>query len=584
MLHYNSESSGFTSDVKSDDFFLHPEGRTNPRLELEATIKSILNDRPEENVHISCKFPARYKWLEKNLVWPQGKKLDYSLCPDYSDWRMNGDINGISLIFASGHLSNPASFYGHILLKFNSETDQQDLNLLDTSLNYGAKPAENENALVYIFKGLTGGYDGTFTNQQFYRHNHTYAENELRDLWNYNLDLSPQQIELLVDHSWELLGKEFTYYFLKQNCGYKMAELLNLVIDKPLLPPSKGWAMPSDMLTSLNEIDSQGKSLVKNISLIKSRQNAFRDKFVLLANNEREVVSNFIIEDNREELPPVIGLTPNSDKKVIDTLFDYYAFALTKKGADVEDIELRRRSLLLSRLELDTLEISWPNSEPKQPPHKSQNSSLFQTSLIHNDALGEGVELRFRAAYYDYLSVNTGKAPFTQMSMVDIKARYINDTLSLRRFDLLHIETLNVSPTQMPEDRGFAWKVRTGVKSLSLNCAQCLHGYISGGFGKAHSIGQNSALYGMITGEATAFGRENIQLKPGVTIGLITGYKDWWKTQIEAGILKSITSSNRMQKFVSWEQRFGNSQKWDVRLKVKYDEATEIKLSTGFYW
>ncbi|MBL4602757.1 MAG: DUF4105 domain-containing protein [Emcibacteraceae bacterium] len=584
LLHYKSSKTKTISDVKSDDFFFSDNGRFDSKSELHDTIKAMLDQKFIGNNHAQCRFPARYKWLKNNLQWPEENLFDSSECVDYNKWKMKDNIKSISLIFASGHLSNPASFYGHMLLKFNSKNEQNELSLLDSSLNYGAVPPENENAFIYVVKGLTGGYNASFTNQQFYRYNHTYAENDLRDLWNYELDLSQNQINLLIDHSWELLGQEFTYYFLKQNCGYRMAELLNMVIEEPLLPTAKNWAMPSDLLSKLVNETNHGKKLIKKITLIKSRQNSFRDKFALLSDEEKQAVSKFIFNKDLGNLPSILENEINSNKKVIDTLLDYYAFSLTKKKADRTDIETRRRFILLSRLKLDTKDIEWPSSIPKSPPHESQNSSLLQTSLVHNNKLGTGIELRFRGAYYDYLSNNSGRSPFTQMSMLDLTMIYQQNKISLKQLDLIHVETLNISPTRLPEDEAYAWKVKAGVKKQNLSCEGCLHGYISGGIGKGYLLNKKSAIYVMITGEANVFGEKTLQLNTGATAGFITGYNDWWKSHLEFGIQKSVTSSQKLRKIISWENRFSTSKWWDVRLKVKYDKATEIQIKTGYYW
>lgn len=584
LLHYKKSYSGYESEVVSDDFFYSKSGRTDPQSELTASLTAMLNPSAEINTHAQCRFPARYKWLKKKLNFSDEISIGGEMCPDYEKWTLDGDIEGISLVFASGHLSNPASFYGHILLKFNTESEKDQLNLLDTSLNYGAIMPENENAILYVLKGLFGGYDGSYTNQQFYRHNHRYAENELRDLWDYKLNLSQEKVNGIVDHSWELLGAKFTYYFLKQNCGYKMAELLNLVIDYPLLPSFKEWAMPSDVLTQLMEASDGGIKLVKDISLIKSRQNEFRDKFQLLTLTEKTITLKFIKQKEEEETQSVLALSSESNKRIIDTLFDYYAFILTKKDADVKAIEARRRVLLLSRLKLDTEELNWPETAPTPPPHKSQNSSMLQASYIYNDQLGAGALIRFRPAYYDFLSLNRGRAPYTQMSMLDLSAVVRNNKISLKHLDLLKIETLNISPTGLSEDGDFAWKVGVGIREQNLSCVGCLHGYLSGGIGKAYSVADKMAIYLMATGELVGFGAEGVQVKTGINLGLVSNFNDYWQTHLETGIRESITSGHKLQKFVSWENRFGNSTNWDTRLKFTYHDAAEITFGAGFYW
>lgn len=129
-------------------------------------------------------------------------------------WSRTGAVEGISVIFASGHLSNPASFYGHLLVKFNSPGERAAEDLLETTLNYGAVIPPNEGAISYIINGLLGGYNSTFTHLEFFQHNHNYAETQLRDLWEYELDLTPSEVDLIVSHTWEVLGKDNKYYFV----------------------------------------------------------------------------------------------------------------------------------------------------------------------------------------------------------------------------------------------------------------------------------------------------------------------------------------------------------------------------------
>ncbi len=134
---------------------------------------------------------------------------------------------------------------------------------------------------MYIIKGLVGGYGSTFTHLEFYQQNHNYAETQLRDLWEYKLDLTNSEVDLIVGHTWELLGMENQYYFISENCAYRIAELLNLVIEKPLLPSSKYWAMPIDVFTGLTSTALGERDLVKSITRFPSRQNRFRDAYEL---------------------------------------------------------------------------------------------------------------------------------------------------------------------------------------------------------------------------------------------------------------------------------------------------------------
>ena len=76
----------------------------------------------------------------------------------------------------------------------------------------------DDTPFIYALRGLFGGYEGSFTDERFYNFNHIYGENESRDLWEYPLNLTPDQQYLVTFHAWELLQKvQFTYYFFLDN-------------------------------------------------------------------------------------------------------------------------------------------------------------------------------------------------------------------------------------------------------------------------------------------------------------------------------------------------------------------------------
>ena len=216
--HYESNrssSSGLLSEIHSASFSLAPNGRKSPKAELEATIKAFgapIVDNP--NAHAQCLFPGRYIWLSSLLDFNAAGFPSIS-CTAFKAWTKGESIKSISLLYATGYLGNPASFYGHTLLKFNSDNSAHSA-LLDVSMNYGAIVPSGEGPIPYIFKGVTGGYDAGFSHIQYYFHNHNYGELELRDIWEYELSLSQFQVDLIMGHLWEMLGKKYTYYFFKK--------------------------------------------------------------------------------------------------------------------------------------------------------------------------------------------------------------------------------------------------------------------------------------------------------------------------------------------------------------------------------
>ena len=81
-----------------------------------------------------------------------------------------------------------------------------------------------------------------------------YNHEESRDLWEYHLNLPPEEIPRLLEHLWELNQVRFDYYYLDENCSYRLLELL------AVLRPNVDWAtdlrfaeLPIDTISKVKE-------------------------------------------------------------------------------------------------------------------------------------------------------------------------------------------------------------------------------------------------------------------------------------------------------------------------------------------
>jgi hypothetical protein len=115
-----SSPSGFLSAVHSASFFLAEKGPRDPLQELHATIRAFaepLEDSADN--HAQCRFKGRYIWLLSKLQVDLGVFPNVQ-CDSYNKWTKGFAVDSISLLYATGYLGNPASFYGHTLIKLNS--------------------------------------------------------------------------------------------------------------------------------------------------------------------------------------------------------------------------------------------------------------------------------------------------------------------------------------------------------------------------------------------------------------------------------------------------------------------------------
>ena len=242
-----------TSEVITKNFFLSKEN-FSLRSELISTINNYETiDYGDFNNSPRCKFPARYYWLSKFIDLPNYQIID-SRCTKLSNWKTIKETSSISIMLVSGYLGNPASTFGHSFLKLNSTHSTNKNDLFDLSINYGALVPDNEPIIKYIFKGIFGGYEAGFSDKYFYTQDLVYSNTEFRDIWDYELNISKEEQKLLLLHLWEIVGKKFKYYFLDKNCGYRVSQILELILNKDIVNnKSDSWYIPVETFNFLEE-------------------------------------------------------------------------------------------------------------------------------------------------------------------------------------------------------------------------------------------------------------------------------------------------------------------------------------------
>jgi hypothetical protein len=577
LLHFPSGSE--RSEIENESFFLAADGHVNPLKELQSTIHAlsavIIDDNP--NTHAQCLFPARFLFVKKHNLH---SVLPQVICDNYLKWLGGSPAESVSLIYADGYLGNPASFYGHILFKVDSGKNEFTSELLNNSLNFGAEVPDNENPVTYILKGLIGGYQAKYTSNHFYRYNINYSEVELRDLWQYELNLSPAKKNLLIAHAWELLSSGYTYYFTNRNCAYHVAKMLELVLEEDLISPSEPFVLPITVFNRLSKGNGENGSLIKSIKRTESRQNRFRRKYAQLNLNQQKIIENLIDKD--EYASSYDKLNVSEKKQITDVMTDYYEFRLRQDDSQTE-LKRRKHRVLLKRLKLSSgNNPKWQAIEPTMP-HTGQDPSLIRTSIQHNSMTGNSLTIQTRPAYFDFLSTDAGHLPFSQLSMADLSLRFTTNKVQIEKFDLLNIETLNISATGLPGDAGLAWKFRAGNERDDLTDSIVSNEYfVETAIGKAQQYG-NFALYTMLEArwQSPNDRSEQIMLSPKVGFIYTNGK---WKIHCYASYPLQVDQSAVKTKLRSGcTQRLMADYWYDVRINFQKHFSSELGISFSYY-
>lgn len=154
QLFYFRKSNSESFINKESNFFISPIGKTNPKAELEESLKVFLN--PSDFLrkglgHPQCLYPARLRFLKKHFQL----NIKSISCPALKEWKEKLVNNQISIVFATQFVSNPASVMGHTFFKFINPHKEDYLN---QSIGYAADISAEDGPFTFAYKGLTGKY------------------------------------------------------------------------------------------------------------------------------------------------------------------------------------------------------------------------------------------------------------------------------------------------------------------------------------------------------------------------------------------------------------------------------------------
>lgn len=583
LLHF--DQSGIFSQPRSavldEAFFLSEDGPFNPEAELTATL-TALRARPQEGeIHARCRFPARALWLTQMTGehWPD------ATCLDWEAWQEQHNGSQVGLMFASGYLGNPASFFGHLMLHLEQEkedaTDVSMSRLLDTSLNFGAEVPEGEGLGAYMAKGVFGGYEARYSHASFYRNNTVYSEREMRDLWHYRLDLPPEKRELLVAHLFEVIGQDFDYLFLTQNCASRIARTLELVVSEDLTPGHAPWVAPETLVRALSDASVNGQPLLKSAVHVPSRRLQTEWRYQSLTPEEQQVIHSIWpnIEHLDLEVEAFDQLPPASQATVLDTLLSHIAFL--KQTGDEPDLAEFERRLLQARLALPAGSQAMPSSE-LMPLHEATPPGLVRLEGVHNSTLGEAARLTLRPLQYDLLDSNTTRMPNAALEIGRTELALIDDTVRLRRLSLFHITNLHARSVPLPALPSMAWHASGGVERSKLGCNSCLEGQATLLAGKSHRFGRHLP-FGMVGGQLRTERHQSGPLAPAVQVGVLSDWASGHRTLLRATHVDALQGETGRHTLWHLQHRIALGKSLDARLGIQSDNYSE-EVSVGFSW
>jgi hypothetical protein len=462
--HYRRGPLGWKSEADGPSFFNSAGGRRDPAAELEATVAALVDSAPptDPDAAPACRFPARLRWLRERLGLDEAR-LPPRPCPKLQAFRDRVTPVGVTVVFSSYYLNNPASSFGHTLLRLNKGEARgtERAELLDYGISYAAS-AGPDNAVVYALKGLFGGYRGEFTHFAYYYKVREYSDAESRDLWEYDLALVPGEVAMLVDHLWELANTWFDYWYLDENCSYHVLTALEAAAPRLDLASRAGWplVLPSETVKALFE----NPGLVTAVHYRPSVLTQFRARTSPLSPAALDAVEA-LADDDAAPLPEALG---PERAAILDAALDHLdLWAFKDLVLEKDPAAARRRQLLLERraaLGIPSAPLRIPPPLERAPERGHGGLRLGAGGGAASEA-GPLVLLEGRLALHDLLDPPAGYPEVAHIQFLPTRLRWETRPGRLRLDEAWLIDVISLNDVGRFDQRP-SWRFRVGAEAV----------------------------------------------------------------------------------------------------------------------
>ncbi len=358
--------------------------------------------------------------------------------------KKNLNTKSVSLVFSSYYMDAPASMFGHTLLKLNNK-DYEDSDLLNYGINFTADANPEDPFYLYALKGLLGGYSGKYSIFPYYTKVIEYNHWESRNIWEYELNLTEEELERLLKILWNSGSNKQGYYFLDKNCGYGLATVLDEARGNQEIQKNLRWPIsPSDLVKSINSIPG----FVKRKRFRASDLNLLMQRISELPDGEKAELESVWKQwkSNSEKNNHTDVSLEKLSTSTLDTLVSLQSYELLKARKD--PLKSDSFQYLLIQRSLRTT----ANLSPKEPlkeslselengPEKGHGSYRI-LSEVGNSSLGTFASVEGRLAFHDLMNLEKGYAKNAEVQFLNLGLRRY---LEAEKWEMNHFQILKVT-------------------------------------------------------------------------------------------------------------------------------------------
>jgi len=478
--HYETgKLGGWRSYVDDERFFLADDGAHHPDRELAATVKALYEPASKGDQHAQCVYPARTRWLREQLHLTDLPTPD---CIEYREWFQDVAPHSAVLIFPAAYLNSPSSMFGHTLLRIDqADVQSNQTALLSYAVNFGAYIEGNDNSILYAWKGLMGGYPGLFAFVPYQEKLSEYRSLENRDLWEYQLNLTPEETGRMVEHIWELKQIRFDYFFFDENCSYRLLELLQVA--RPSLDLTSHFPLTAIPTDTVKAVKNAG--LVERVDYRPSRERELLARAEPLDKAEQQQVLALAADTSKLQSPEFTALPAPRQALVQDAAYRLERYRATGQERDPE--QARRSFELLRAINRNPpppLDIERPGL-----PENGHESRTWQLGVGTREDRAFA-EYGLRMAYHDLNDNAYGFPLGAQIEILQLKLRqYEGNDWQVQRLDLATIRSLTPRNDLL---KPWSWQVAGGLERVpGKHDDEVLVSHVNGGAGGTWKLGDD---------------------------------------------------------------------------------------------
>lgn len=470
--------------VDDEKFFLAENGKYSPKDELEATIYALFDDdlsKNDDNNHPVCVFTGRREWLVERFDIDRNK-LPKKSCTKYNEFKEKIDPAGVSVIFPFMYLKNPASMFGHTMLRINNSRNDP---LTSYSVTFAADMPDDVNGFEYITKGLFGGYLGYFSVKQYYKTIFEYGNMENRDIWEYDLNLTKEETMKLFNHLWEMQGIGSYYYFFDENCSYNMLLLLESARPDLYLSTSILWEAPTDTIKKVKKsgLIKDKKYRPSHIKILELYSKGLSNKAVKLAQD---------VASGKKSLEDInnSSYTVKEKAAIYDLAIEAMRFQFLQRQHLTEEIvkEYQKKTIdiLTNRARLGV--INQRKIEEPGSPDEGHNITRIRLGVGAENFKDFYTEAGFKLGFHGLDDIDKGFIQNSQLDVIDINVRWNTRTNDVTVPSASLIRFASYSPLSRMS-KSVSWKIEASGEEKDFKNDSVFTPFIRGGVGLTFASG-----------------------------------------------------------------------------------------------